>query len=248
VALVLGFAILKRRVKGAYFAILSQALAYAFSLLLIGNIQSTGGTNGLNGFRSFFGYNLYVPANQVMIYTVAVIILLVALAVVAWLYTSRYGELLVAVRDAEERVRFLGYDPANVKIVAYVVSATMAGIAGAMFVPIAGIISPSAVGVVPSIAFITGVALGGRATLLGPAIGAIAVGWAQNQLSSDFPSFWTYFQGGLFVVVVALLPGGLGQLPTLAGRLLRRRPRFVPARRRTPTQIEPSTAEVAAHE
>lgn len=248
VALVLGFAILKRRVKGAYFAILSQALAYAFSLLLIGNIQSTGGTNGLNGFRSFFGYNLYRPANQVMIYTFAAIILLVAIAIVAWLYASRYGELLVAVRDAEERVRFLGYDPANIKIVAYVVSATMAGIAGAMFVPIAGIISPSAVGVVPSIAFITGVALGGRATLLGPAIGAIAVGWAQNQLSSDFPSAWTYFQGGLFVVVVALLPGGLGQIPAVGGRLVQRVTARVRVSRPSATPSDPITAEAAAHE
>ncbi|GAB4003982.1 urea ABC transporter permease subunit UrtC [Nocardioides ultimimeridianus] len=242
VATVLGFAILKRRVKGAYFAILSQALAYAFALLLIGNIQSTGGTNGLNGFRSFFGYNLYRPANQVMIYTFAACILLASLLLVAWLYASRYGELLVAVRDAEERVRFLGYDPANVKIVAYVVSATLAGIAGAIFVPVAGIISPSAVGVVPSIVFITGVALGGRATLLGPAMGAIAVGWAQNQLSSDFPSAWTYFQGALFVVVVAVLPGGLGQLPLLAGRLvagLRDRTTTTAARRadRQPAEV-----------
>ncbi|HJQ06320.1 MAG TPA: urea ABC transporter permease subunit UrtC [Nocardioides sp.] len=248
VALVLGFAILKRRVKGAYFAILSQALAYAFALLLIGNIQSTGGTNGLNGFRSFFGYNLYVPANQVMIYTFAAVILLVALALMAWLYASRYGELLVAVRDAEERVRFLGYDPANVKIVAYVLSATLAGIAGAMFVPIAGIISPSAVGVVPSIAFITGVALGGRATLLGPAIGAIAVGWAQNQLSSSFPSFWTYFQGGLFIVVVALLPGGLGQLPALVGRLAGRTTARIRTSRPLPSRTESLPAEVGAHE
>ena len=150
-----------------------------------------------------------------------------------------------------ERVRFLGYDQANVKIVAYVVSAALAGIAGALFVPIAGIISPSAVGVVPSIAFITGVALGGRATLLGPAIGAIAVGWAQNQLSSEFPSFWTYFQGALFVVVVAVLPGGLGQLPGLAGGVLGRigrgrRTPVLPSRAAQPSASKP--VEVPAHE
>jgi len=218
VALLLGLAVFKRRVKGAYFAILSQALVLAFSLLLIGNIEGTGGTNGLNGFRAFFGYDLYDPANQLMLYLIAAGTLLAAIALMAWLYRSRFGELLVAVRDGEERVRFLGYDPATVKVVAFVVSAVLAGIGGALFVPIAGIISPSAVGVVPSIAFIIGVALGGRATLLGPAVGAIAVGWAENSLSSAFPSAWTYLQGALFVLVIALLPGGLGQLPGLLGR------------------------------
>jgi urea transport system permease protein len=225
VALVLGLAVFRRRVKGAYFAILSQALVAAFALLLVGQQTSTGGTNGLNGFRSFFGYNLYDPVNQRMLFFIAAGGLLLAIALMAQLYRSRYGELLIAVRDAEERVRFLGYDPATVKVVAYVAAAVLAGIAGALFVPIAGIISPSAVGVVPSIAFIIGVALGGRATLLGPAIGAIAVGWAENELSSAFPSFWVYFQGALFVAVIAFLPGGLGQLPALLGRLGRSRRR-----------------------
>jgi urea transport system permease protein len=145
-----------------------------------------------------------------------------ALALMGLLYRSRYGELLVAVRDAEERVRFLGYDPANIKVVAYVISAVLAGIGGALFVPIAGIISPSAVGAVPSIAFIIGVALGGRASVLGPALGAIAVGWAQSSLSDAFPSFWSYFQGALFVVVIALLPGGLVELPAALRRRLSR--------------------------
>jgi urea transport system permease protein len=218
----LGVALFKRKVKGAYFAILSQALSIAFALLLVGNITATGGTNGLNGFRSFFGYNLYDPVNQQMLFYFAAGALLMALALMGLLYRSRYGELLVAVRDAEERVRFLGYDPANIKVVAYVISAVLAGIGGALFVPIAGIISPSAVGAVPSIAFIIGVALGGRASVLGPALGAIAVGWAQSSLSDAFPSFWSYFQGALFVVVIALLPGGLVELPAALRRRLSR--------------------------
>lgn len=222
VAAVLGFAVFKRRVKGAYFAILSQALTAAFALLLVGQQTSTGGTNGLNGFRSFFGYSLYDPVNQKMIYYVVAGVLLASIAVVAQLYRSRFGELLVAVRDAEERVRFLGYDPANVKLAAFVVSAVLAAVGGALFVPIAGIISPAAVDVAPSIAFIIGVALGGRRTLLGPALGAIAVGWAQNSLSDHFPSFWSYFQGGLFVLVIALLPGGLSQLPKTLRQVRRR--------------------------
>ncbi|HVE97124.1 MAG TPA: urea ABC transporter permease subunit UrtC [Pseudonocardiaceae bacterium] len=229
VAFGLGAAIFRRRVRGAYFAILSQALAAAFAILLIGQQTTTGGTNGLNGFRSFFGFNLFDPVNKRMLFYIAAATLLVMLAIVWQLYRSRYGELLIAVRDQEERVRFLGYDPANIKIVAYVLAAAMAGIAGALFVPIVGIISPASVGVVPSIAFLIGVAIGGRSTLFGPALGAIVVAWAQTSLSESFPSFWTYFQGALLVLVVAFLPGGLSSV----GLLLRRR------RAETPTDDPP---------
>jgi urea transport system permease protein len=215
VAFGLGAAIFRRRVRGAYFAILSQALAAAFAILLIGQQTTTGGTNGLNGFRSFFGYNLFDPVNKRMLFFIAAITLLVMLAIVWQLYRSRYGELLIAVRDQEERVRFLGYDPANIKIVAYVLAAAMAGIAGAFFVPIVGIISPASVGVVPSIAFLIGVAIGGRATLFGPALGAILVAWAQTALSESFPSFWSYFQGALFILVITFLPAGLSSVNLL---------------------------------
>lgn len=221
VAFGLGAAIFRRRVRGAYFAILSQALAAAFAILLIGQQTTTGGTNGLNGFRSFFGFNLFDPVNKRMLFFIAAVTLLAMLAIVWQLYRSRYGELLVAVRDQEERVRFLGYDPANIKIVAYVLAAAMAGIAGALFVPIVGIISPASVGVVPSIAFLIGVAIGGRATLFGPALGAILVAWAQSALSESFPSFWSYFQGALFVLVIAFLPGGLSSVNLLRVALLR---------------------------
>ncbi|MGH3789011.1 MAG: urea ABC transporter permease subunit UrtC [Pseudonocardiaceae bacterium] len=218
VAFGLGTAIFRRRVRGAYFAILSQALAVAFATLLTGQVATIGGFNGLNGFRSFFGYNLFDPVNKRMLFYIAAVTLLVMLLIVWQLYRSRYGELLIAVRDQEERVRFLGYDPANIKIVAYVVAAAMAGIAGALFVPIVGIISPANVGVVASIAFVIGVAIGGRATLFGPALGALVVAWAQTTLSESFPSFWSYFQGALFVLVVAFLPGGLSSLVSVLRR------------------------------
>jgi urea transport system permease protein len=223
VALGLGVAIFRRRVRGAYFAILSQALAAAFAILLIGQQVTLGGFNGLNGFRSFFGYNLFDPVNKQMLYYIAAITLLVMLIITWQLYRSRYGELLIAVRDQEERVRFLGYDPANIKLVAYVLAAAMAGIAGGLFVPIVGIISPANVGVVPSIAFLIGVAIGGRATLFGPALGAIAVAWAQTTLSESFPSFWTYFQGALFVLVIAFLPAGLSSVNLMRGSWWRKR-------------------------
>lgn len=217
VAFLLGIGVFKRRVKGAYFAILSQALAAVFAILLIGQ-QSIGGSNGLNRFRTFFGFNLADPANKRMLFFIAAAALLVVVALTRQLMNSRYGELLVAVRDQEERVRFLGYDPANIKVVAYTVAAFFAGIAGALFVPIVGIISPADVGIVPSIAFLIGVAIGGRTTLLGPVLGAIGVAWAQTTLSENFPSAWTYAQGLLFIVVIGFFPAGIAGVATLLRR------------------------------
>ncbi|WP_461162875.1 urea ABC transporter permease subunit UrtC [Arthrobacter sp. R4-81] len=222
-ALILGLAVFKRRVKGAYFAILSQALAAAFAVLLIGQQATTGGSNGLSGFRSFFGFDLQDPANKVMLYSIAVILLLLMMAAARQLMHSRFGELLVAVRDQEERVRFLGYDPATVKTAVYVLAAAMAGIAGALFVPIVGIVSPADVGVVPSIAFLIGVAIGGRATLLGPVLGALGVAVTQTSLASSFPSFWVYFQGLLFVLVIGFLPGGLASVPGVMANLIKQK-------------------------
>ena len=212
VSFLLGYAILKRRVKGAYFAILTQALAVAFATLLIATIKQTGGFNGLNTFSTFFGDSLYDPDVKKRLYLITAGLLILFLVVIWQLYRSRYGELLVATRDAEERVRFLGYDPANIKLVAFVVAAVMASVGGAMFAPIAGIISPSNIDATASIMLVAGVALGGRASLLGPALGAIAVGFGQSSLSEKFPTQWTYFQGALFIVVILLLPGGITSL------------------------------------
>lgn len=212
VSFVLGFAILKRGVKGAYFAILTQAMAVAFSTLLIATIKETGGFNGLNTFTKFFGQSLYDKSVKQNLYLMAAGVLIVCLVVVWQLYRSRFGELLVATRDAEPRVRFLGYDPANVKLVAFVIAAVMASIGGALFTPIAGIMSPSNVDATASIMLIAGVALGGRSSLLGPALGAIAVGYGQSTLSEQFPTNWVYFQGALFILVMLFLPGGLASL------------------------------------
>jgi urea transport system permease protein len=212
VSFILGYAILKRRVKGAYFAILTQALAVAFATLLIATIKQTGGFNGLNTFTTFFGHNLYDPAVKKNLYLIAAALVILFLVILWQLYRSRYGELLIATRDAEERIRFLGYDPANIKLVAFVVAAVMASVGGAVFVPIAGIISPSNVDAPASILLIAGVALGGRSSLLGPVLGAIAVGYGRSALSEKFPTQWTYFQGALFIVVILLLPSGIASL------------------------------------
>ena len=212
VAALLGFFIFQRRVKGAYFAILSQALAAALAIWLVGQQATTGGTNGLTDIQGFFGYDLNDPVNQRMVYFIIAAVLLLLMAVARQLFVSRYGELLIAVRDSEERVRFLGYNPANAKLIAYVVAAGMAGLAGALFVPAVGIISPALIGIVPSIGFVIGAAVGGRASLVGAVLGAIAVAWAQSTLSDAFPAAWTYLQGLLFIVAVGFLPGGLASL------------------------------------
>lgn len=242
VAVVLGWAIFKRRVKGAYFAILTQALAVVFATLLVATIKQTGGFNGLNQFTQFFGYNLYDPVNKRMIYSIAAVVLVVCLVLVWQLYRSRFGELLVATRDAEERVRFLGHDPANIKLVAFVLAAVMASIGGALFAPITGIISPSDVDATASILLIAGVALGGRALLLGPALGALAVGFGRTTLSETFPDQWTYFLGLLFIVVILFLPAGLGGVWSQAVGRVRS---FRPALTKAPAPAAADELEVA---
>jgi urea transport system permease protein len=223
IAGLLGAAVFRQRVRGAYFAILSQALAGAFVIVIVGNLSLTGGTNGLTNFQTFFGLTLSDPADQRILYfVVAVALLLVFLATRA-LVLGRYGRVLIAVRDDEDRVRFLGYDPTRVKLVAYVLAAGMAGLAGALFVPVVGIISPALLGIVPSIEMVIWVALGGRTALAWAAAGAVMVNWAKTSISEQFPSGWLYLQGLLFVVVIVFLPkgvgGAVGDLRRLATRL-----------------------------
>lgn len=208
VAVLLGLMMFKRRVKGPYFAILSQALAAAFAIYLVGD-QNLGGSNGISSFNSFFGLDLSDPVNQRLLFLIVSVILVIALTILRQLVRSRYGELLVAVRDQEERVRFLGYDPAVVKVIAYGFAALLASVAGAMFVPVVGIISPSDIGVVPSISFLIGVAIGGRNSLYGPVVGAVAVAWMQSELSDSYPAAWTYIQGAIFIFVIGFFPLGL---------------------------------------
>ncbi len=212
VSFLLGLAILKRRVKGAYFAILTQAMAVAFATLLEATGKETGGFNGLNTFSTVFGYNLFDPEVKKNLYRIAAGLVIVSLVILWQVYRSRYGELLLATRDAEERVRFLGYDPANIKLVAFMAAALMASIGGAVFVPIVGIISPLDVGASASILLVAGVALGGRASLFGPILGAVAVGYGRSALSEAYPNQWTYFLGLLFIVVVLLIPGGIASV------------------------------------
>lgn len=210
IAALLGAAVFRQRIRGAYFAILSQALAAAFVIVIVGNLSLTGGTNGLTNFQTFFGLSTIDPADQKILYFIVVIALLLVFLATRSLVLARYGRLLIASRDDEDRVRFLGYDPARIKLVAYVLAAGMAGLAGALFVPVVGIISPALLGIVPSIEMVIWVALGGRTALAWAAAGAVMVNQAKTSISEEFPSGWLYVQGLLFVVVILFLPKGVG--------------------------------------
>lgn len=212
VAAVLGALVFRQRVRGAYFAILTQALAAAFVVFLIGQQGLTGGTNGLTNIREVFGYQLNDPGNQRGLYLVTVAALGVVYLLARQLVKSRFGRLLVAVRDGEDRVRFLGYDPAKVKTITFAVGAGMAGLGGALIVPVVGIISPAMLGVVPSIGLLIGVAVGGRATLIGAVLGTIGVNLAQTRFSEEFADGWLYLQGALFILVMMYAPRGLAGL------------------------------------
>jgi len=209
IAALLGAAIFRQRIRGPYFAILSQALAAAFVVVLVGNNALTGGTNGLTNFQSFFGLSVTSPSDQRILYFVVVVVLLIVFLLTRELIIGRYGRLLIAVRDDEDRVRFLGYDPARVKLFAYVVAAGLAGLAGALFVPVVGIISPALLGIVPSIEMVIWVALGGRTVLAWAAAGAVIANWAKTSVSEQFPSGCLYEQGLLFVVVLLYRPKGI---------------------------------------
>lgn len=222
IAGLLGWLVFRRRIRGPYFAILSQATALIFWLILVGQLKITAGTNGLTNFVTVFGKSRYDPGTSRYLYVLAAVGLLVVALLARQLVRSRYGRLLVATRDSEDRVRFLGYDPATVKTIAFVVAAGMAGLAGALSAPIIGIVAPNQFAVLPSILMITWVAIGGRGTLVGAILGALLVGRAETGFSESRPDDWLYLQGLLFVVVIAYVPGGLvGLLRSLWQLVLR---------------------------
>lgn len=217
VAALLGLLVFKRRIRGPYFAILTQATALIMSLVLIGQLQLTSGTNGLTNFTSVFGRQKYDPATTDFLYFTAVGALLVSVLVAWQVVRSRFGRLLVATRDGEDRVRFLGYDPALVKTAAFALSAALAGLAGALAAPIIGLVAPNQFNVLPSILMVCWVAVGGRGTIWGAVLGALLVSWTKTTVSESRPEDWVYFQGLLFILVVGFIPGGIAG----AGRSLR---------------------------
>ncbi|WP_100406365.1 urea ABC transporter permease subunit UrtC [Bacillus solitudinis] len=211
-AAVLGFFTFRNRIKDVYFTILTQALVIVTVTLIVSQQDVTGGTNGLTGFTTVFGYALSNPATQKAIYYITIGFLIAVFFLCYRLTNSRFGKALVAIRDGENRLRFSGYDTSMFKVLIFALSAGIAGLAGMLFVMQVGIISPTMMGIVPSIEMILWVAIGGRGTLVGPIIGAVLTNLAKTFFSESYPDIWLYFLGGVFVIVVVFLPGGLMSL------------------------------------
>lgn len=208
-AFILGFLTFTNRIKGVYFSILSQALALVFVTLFVGLQQYTGGTNGLTDFSKLFGLPLYAKSTKYIWYYVALAFMVLTYILFSQVLKSKCGRVLVAIRDGENRTRFSGYYVAQYKTFVYALSALATGIAGALFVPFSGIISPSEMSISSSIDMAIWVAVGGRGTLIGAVIGAFLVNLCKTLVSENFPEIWSYFIGLLFVVVVMFLPRGL---------------------------------------
>src|SRR5262245_40682973 len=219
VGFVFGYLTFRSRIRGVYFSIITQALALSAWLMFNRNAMNLGGTNGLSGFKTIFGFNLNDPVTQRGLYVATAVCLCGAYLVCRWITRSPVGKVLVAIRDSETRVLFSGYSPAAFKPFVFVVSAVLAGIAGALYVPQVGIITPAKIGVLPSIEMIIWVAVGGRGTLLGPIVGAFGVNWLQSILTTSYPDLWLLVLGGMFVGVVLFFPDGV---VGTAGKLLAR--------------------------
>lgn len=208
-AAVFGFLAFRTRVRGVYFAIITQALALSAWLVFNRNEINLGGTNGLTNFKKILGFTLTEASTQRGLYVVTALALCGAYLLCRWVVKSRAGKILLAIRDAENRVLYSGYTPANYKVFVFTVSAMLAGVAGALYVPQVGIITPGRIGVLPSIEMVIWVAVGGRGSLIGAVIGAVGVNWARSYLTSSYPDYWLYFLGGIFILVVQFFPDGI---------------------------------------
>ncbi|MBS4020546.1 MAG: urea ABC transporter permease subunit UrtC [Dechloromonas sp.] len=209
VAFVFGYFAFRSRIKGVYFSIITQALTYAAMLLFFRNETGFGGNNGFTDFKRILGYSITAPETRLVLFGLTAIALAATLVFSAWLVKSKFGRVLTAIRDAESRVMFIGYNPLWYKLSIWVISAVLCGIAGALYVPQVGIINPSEMSAANSIEIAIWVAVGGRGTLIGPVIGAFTVNLAKSWFTVSFPEYWLFFLGLLFIVVTLMLPQGL---------------------------------------
>ena len=213
-AYLIGVAMFKRRVGGVYFAIITQALAAVATILIVGQQGYTGGINGITDLRTLLGWDIRSDGAKLILYFVCVALLFAALLVAQAVLRTKLGRILVAIRDKEERVRFSGYDVANFKIFVFCFAASLSAIGGAMFTLQVGFMSPSIIGIVPSIEMVIFCALGGRLSLFGAVLGALAVNAAKTAFSEAFPQLWLFAMGGLFIAVVLVFPNGLAGVMT----------------------------------
>ncbi|HXP98365.1 MAG TPA: urea ABC transporter permease subunit UrtC [Telmatospirillum sp.] len=219
-ALVFGWLAFRSRITGVYLSIITQAMTYALMLAFFRNEMGFGGNNGLTDFKDLLGFDLRDQGTKMGLYVATVIALGLALLICRFVVASKLGRVMMAMRDAESRVRFLGYSVTATKLFAFTLSAALAGIAGALYVPQVGIINPSEFSPANSIEIAIWVAVGGRGTLVGAILGALAVNAAKTWLTDALPDAWLFFLGALFIAVTLLLPEGL---MGLAARLRKRR-------------------------
>ncbi|WP_439872200.1 urea ABC transporter permease subunit UrtC [Rhizobium leguminosarum] len=208
-AFVFGWFAFRSRVNGVYLSIITQAMTYALLLAFFRNDMGFGGNNGLTDFKDIIGFNVQADGTRAALFAATAIFLALSLMIASAIVRSKFGKVLVGVRDAESRTRFLGYRVEHFKLFTFVVSAMMAGIAGALFVPQVGIINPGEFAPANSIEVVIWTAVGGRATLIGPIIGAILVNGGKTIFTGLFPEFWLFALGGLFVAVTLFLPKGV---------------------------------------
>jgi urea transport system permease protein len=209
-ALVFGWFAFRSRVTGVYLSIITQAMTFALLLAFFRNDMGFGGNNGLTDFKDILGFNIQADGTRAVLFALSALALAGGYVLCRFLVRSHFGKVLIAIRDAETRVRFTGYRAENYKLVAFVVSACLAGIAGALYVPQVGIINPSEFSPANSIEIIVWVAVGGRGTLAGAALGAVLVNYAKTYFTSGFLApYWLFMLGGLFVAVTLFLPKGI---------------------------------------
>jgi len=234
-ALVFGYLAFRSRVTGVYLSIITQALTYALMLAFFRNDMGFGGNNGMTDFKDLLGFPLHTDATRCGLLVATAMVLCTQYLVARYVMASRFGKVLVAVRDAEPRTRFLGYRPEIYKLVVWVLSAMMAGIGGALYVPQIGIINPSEFAPGNSIESVIWVAVGGRGTLTGAILGAVLVNLGKTWFTSALPELWLFALGALFIFITLVLPGGLMGL-------------FVPRTRPDRAEELPTQATAAARE
>jgi urea transport system permease protein len=220
VAFVFGYFAFRSRIKGVYFSIITQAMTFAAMLLFFRNETGFGGNNGFTDFKRILDIPIATPSMRMVLFVLTALTLLLFLLLARWLVTAKFGRVLQAVRDAETRVMFSGYNPIGFKLTIWTISAMMCGVAGALYVPQVGIINPGEMSPANSIEIAIWAAVGGRATLIGPIVGAFIVNGAKSWLTVTYPEFWLYFLGALFIGVTLFLPNGVvGLVKKIATKL-----------------------------
>jgi urea transport system permease protein len=208
-AFAFGWLAFRSRVTGVYLSIITQAMTYALLLAFFRNDMGFGGNNGLTDFKDILGFNVQSDATRATLFAITAIILAATLLIAQLIVTSKFGKVLIAIRDAESRTRFIGYRVENYKVAVFTLSAVLAGIAGALYVPQVGIINPSEFAPTNSIEAVIWVAIGGRGTLVGAALGAVIVNWGKTYFTGALPEYWLFALGLLFILVTLFLPQGI---------------------------------------